>query len=231
MFIYIDFIKMRISIRNFSLLLIVLVTTGCSMIEKSVSSISNLSSVSSPNSSERLCANDEGEFYKCEDAMHIVKKEETRKTRDTKLFRPSTNFQTINEYTEQMAYVLSQNISLKNIEKSIAVPPFISVPYSKSGNQQLNVSVAEAIVVSMQNIGLPVAEFILTNSSDEKQINFISYIEELAESQHFGYVLKGTIGEKIHGTMIHAKIIDLETKEVIASTSKFLPKYLVSLLN
>jgi TolB-like protein len=228
MFIYIDFIKMRISIRNFSLLLVVLVTTGCSMIEKSVSSISNLSSVSSPNNSERLCANDEGEFYKCEDVVHIAKKE---KTRDTKLFRPGTNFQTINEYTEQMAYVLSQNISLKNIEKSIAVPPFISVPYSKSGNQQLNVSVAEAIVVSMQNIGLPVAELILTNSSDEKQINFISYIEELAESQHFGYVLKGTIGEKIHGTMIHAKIIDLETKEVIASTSKFLPKYLVSLLN
>ena len=212
MFIYIDFIKMKISIRNFSLLLTVLLTTSCSMIEES---------------STRLCANDEGDFYKCEDITLIAQKEETR---DSNLFKPSTNFQTINEYTEQMVHVLYQKVSVQNIEKAIAVPPFISIPYTKEGSKQLNVSVAEAFVVDMQNIGLPVAEFILTNSSDNEQTNFISYIEELAGSQHFGYVLKGTIREREQGTMIHAKIINVETKMVIASTSKFIPKYLVSLL-
>ena len=31
--------------------------------------------------------------------------------------------------------------------------------------------------------------------------------------------------EEVHGIMIHAKIIDIQTKKVIASTSKFLPDY------
>jgi len=177
-------------------------------------------------SSTRLCANDKGDFYKCEDITLIAKKEESR---DANLFKPGTNFQTINEYTEQMVHVLFQKISVQNIEKSIAVPPFISIPYIKKGNKQLNVSVAEAFIVDMQNIGLPVTEFILTNTADNEQTNFISYIEDLAGSQHFGYVLKGTIREREQGTMLHVKIIDVETKQVIASTSKLLPKYLVSI--
>jgi len=216
MFIYIDYIKMKILIKNVSVVFIVLLTASCSMMEKSAS---------------RLCADDEGDFHQCKDitlsAKNSVNKEYTR---DANLFKPGTNFQTINEYTEQMVYVLFQKLSLQTIEKSIAVPPFISIPYTNTGNKQLNVSVAEAFVVDMQNIGLPVAEFILTNSSENEQTNFISYIEELAGSQHFGYVLKGTIREKQHGAMIHAKIINVETKKVIASTSKFLPNYLVSLL-
>jgi TolB-like protein len=211
MFIYIVFIEMKISIRNFSLLLTILLTTSCSMIEES---------------STRLCANDEGDFYKCEDITLIAKKEETQ---DSNLFKPSTNFQTINEYTEQMVHTLYQKVSLQNIEKAIAVPPFISLPYTKEANQQFNVSVAEAFAVDMQNIGFPVAEFILTNASENEQTNFLSYIEELAGSQHFGYILKGTMRERENGTMIHAKIIDVETKKVIASTSKFLPKYLVNI--
>jgi TolB-like protein len=192
-------------------MLTLLLTTSCSMIEES---------------STRLCANDEGDFYKCEDITLIAKKEETR---DSNLFKPGTNFQKINEYTEQMVHVLYQKVSLQNIEKAIAVPPFISLPYTKNSNQQLNVSVAEAFAVDMQNIGFPVAEFILTNASESEQTNFISYIEDLAGSQHFGYILKGTMREREQGIMIHAKIIDVETKKVIASTSKFLPKYLVNL--
>jgi TolB-like protein len=206
-----SFYKMKISIKYLSLLSTLLLTASCSMIEES---------------STRLCANDEGDFYQCKDINLIAKKEGTQ---DSNLFKPGTNFQKINEYTEQMVHVLYQKVSLQNIEKAIAVPPFISLPYTKNSNQQLNVSVAEAFAVDMQNIGFPVAEFILTNASENEQTNFISYIEELAGSQHFGYILKGTMREREQGIMIHAKIIDVETKKVIASTSKFLPKYLVNL--
>lgn len=215
MFIHIDFIKMKISIRNISLLLIVLLTASCSMIEKSAS---------------RLCANDNGDFYQCEDVMLTAEAVVEEEKRDSNLFKPGTNFQTINEYTEQMVHVLFKKVSENNIEKPIAVPPFISISSTPGTNQELNVSVAEAFIVEMQNIGLPVAEFILTNSTEHEQTNFLSYIEELAGSQHFGYVLKGTMRERKHGTMVHAKIINVETKKVIASTSKILPNYLVSLL-
>lgn len=205
---------MKISIRNISLLLIVFLTASCSMIEKDTS---------------RLCANDDGDFYKCEDVT-LTAEVKVEEKRDANLFKPGTNFQTINEYTEQMVHVLFKKVSEKNIEKPIAVPPFISISSTPGTNQELNVSVAEAFIVEMQNIGLPVAEFILTNSTEHEQTNFLSYIEELAGSQHFGYVLKGTMRERKHGTMVHAKIINVETKKVIASTSKILPNYLVSLL-
>ncbi len=212
MFIYIDFIKMKRSIRHLSLLLIVLLTASCSTTDESPT---------------RLCANDQGDFHECEDITVTVNKEENV---DSNLFKPGTNFQTINDYTEQMVHVLFQKASLQNIDKAIAVPPFISIPSTAIGNQQFNVIVAEAFVVDMQNIGLPVAEFILTDYSDNEQTDFLSYIEERAGSQHFGYVLKGTLRERELGTMVYARIIDVKTKRVIASTSKLLPKYLVSLL-
>lgn len=202
---------MKTLIKHFSLLLIILLTTGCSMKEED---------------SSRLCANDEGDFYKCEDMPFV----DTQKDADPSLFKPGTNFQTINEYTEQMVYALYQNISLQNLEKAIAVPPFISLPSTQANSQQFNASIADAFVVDMQNIGLPAAEFILTNSSDIEQTNFSSYMEAVSGSQNFGYILKGTMRGKAGGTMVHAKIIDVETNAVIASTSKFLPRYLVDRL-
>lgn len=211
MFIYIDYIKMKILIKNFSLLTITLLIASCAIVKEN---------------SGRLCADDDGVFHKCEDISSIVGKEK----QDNTLFKPGTNFQTINEYTEQMVYILYQKISLQNIEKAIAVPPFISLPSTEGGSQQLNAGIADAFVVDMQNIGLPAAEFLLTNSSEKDQTNFQSYIKELTGSQDFGYVLKGTMRKGALGTMVYARIIDIETKKVIASTSKFLPKYLVRLL-
>ena len=202
---------MKILIKNISLLSITLLVASCSIVTEN---------------SRRLCADDDGIFHKCEDISGIVKKEK----QDNTLFKPGSNFQTINEYTEQMVYVLYQKISLQNIEKAIAVPPFISLPSTEGGRQQLNASIADAFVVDMQNIGLPAAEFLLTNSSEEDQTNFRNYIKELFGSKKFGYVLKGTMRKGTRGTMVYARIIDIETKKVIASTSKFLPKYLVRLL-
>lgn len=201
---------MKISINNLSLLLITLLTTSCTMINEN---------------SNRLCADDDGNFYQCEELLLMDKEKKS----ETNLFKPGTNFQTINEYTEQMVHVLFQKISQKNIEQAIAVPPFIYLSSTEEDNQ-LNTGIAEAFVVDMQNIGLPVAEFALTNASDEEQRDFLSYLEALSESPNFGYVLKGTMRERGHGTMIYAKIINVKTKKVIASTSKFLPKYLASLL-
>lgn len=159
------------------------------------------------NSSSRVCANDDGAFYKCEDIPVIAKE----KDHDTNLFKPDSSFQTINEYTEQMVHVLYQKVSQQNIDKAIGVLPFVSLSSTGEKSQKSNTSVAEAFVADMQNMGIPVSEFIISNSSD------------------FDYVLKGTMKERRDGTMVYAKIINLETKEVIASTSKFLPNYLLGL--
>ncbi|MCP5076597.1 MAG: hypothetical protein GY951_00850, partial [Psychromonas sp.] len=120
MFIYMDNGKIKISIKSVSLLLITLFITGCSMAPKEVS---------------RLCANDEGDFSKCEPSPFITTKQNQE---NSNRFNPNTNFQKINEYTEQLAYALYQQVSSKNIKKTIAVPPFIYFSSAGLGSRQLN---------------------------------------------------------------------------------------------
>ncbi len=200
----------EISIKSISLLLITFFITGCSTAHKEAS---------------RLCANDEGDFYKCEDTPFITTKQNQE---NSARFNPNTNFQTINEYTEQLAYALYQKVSNKNIKKTIAVPPFICFSSTGLGSRRLNARMAEAFVIDMQSMGLPVAYFSLSNNSYEEQTNFLNYIESIPENQHFGYVVKGTIKETKGGAMIYTSIIDIATQKDIAATSKFLPKYLLN---
>lgn len=198
---------MKTFIQAYSLLLITLVVTGCSTVDNS----------------KRLCANDKGEFYQCSD-VDLVKKAVTEKTYD---FQSKRSFQTINEYTEQMVYRLHQKLSNIKMTQSILVPPFVSLSTIKSSTPNLAVDLAEAFTIDLQNIGLPAAELLVANISVDNQANYLAYLEKSSDNGDIGYILKGTMRKTVNGIMIYARVIEIESKKVIASTSKLLPLYLI----
>lgn len=178
--------------------------------------------------SDRLCVSDAGEFYPCEEITGQATNKQTQVANNTAYFAPSTNFQQLGEYTEQMVYVIFDKISLQNIDKTIAVPPFISWAPGLSVNGPLNIELAELFIADMQNMGLPVAENVLTYADANTTNDYLNTIPYIQVNDDIGYVLKGTIRENEQGVMVYAKIINVETKAVIAATSKLIPHYLVA---
>ena len=79
----------------------------------------------------------------------------------------------------------------------------------------------------MQSIGLPAAELLIANTTTDFQADYLTYLEESSGNDDIGYVVKGTMRKTQNGVMIYARVIDIESKKVIASTSKLLPLYLV----
>ncbi|MGB1199484.1 MAG: FlgO family outer membrane protein [Thalassotalea sp.] len=167
---------------------------------------------------ERLCTNNNGELSLCKNIQQINK---------NTLFQPNINFQSLGEYTEQMVYVIYKKISVNPVEKLIAVPPFISSPPNEG---KLAIELAELFIADMQNIGLPVAENILTYSESNEEANYLNTVAYIQNNEDVGYILKGTIRENNKGIIIYAKIINVESKAVIASTSKLIPHYLLNKL-
>jgi len=196
--------------------------TSCSMVNEVMMTITP------KESNERLCANDNGDFYPCQD-MDILPSKTVSTHKGS--FQPGTNFQTLGDYTEQMVHVLFNKLSVAGVEKSIAVPPFLSLLSMERVNSNLTVDLAEFFVADMQNVGLPVAEYVSTYSYPEDNIDYLSFISEVEGNENFGYILKGTMRESKNGIMLHVKIIDMNNKSVIASTSKLLPNYFISKLN
>jgi TolB-like protein len=178
---------------------------------------------SSVDESTRLCADNNGDFYQCMD-VKIVEENTKNKSHD---FQSEHSFQSINEYTEQMVYQLNKKLLSHDIERTIMVPPFASLSGVGSSNSHLAVDLAEAFLIDMQNIGLPASELLVANTSIDYQADYLTYLDQLSGREDIGYIVKGTMRETANGIMIYARVIEIESKKVIASTSKLLPFYLV----
>ena len=191
--------------------LLLLMTVSCSM-----NQISNfdLGGTNSKKQSEQLCVQDNSHFSICE----------SKANKKNNLFKPGTNFQSLGEYTEQMVYVIFNKLSTQP-KKSIAVPPFISAIPNTPTSSQLNIELAELFIADLQNIGLPVAENILTYAEPDDKSDFLNTLAYIENNDEVGYILKGTIRENDKGIMVYTKIINVDTKAVIASTSKLIPHY------
>jgi TolB-like protein len=200
---------MKISMRFFSLVLSILLASGCSTV--------------GVGEAERLCADDNGNFYQCID-INVSPIETENQSYD---FQSQRSFQTINQYTEQMVYRLHQKLTRKKITKSIIVPPFVSLSVIETSKPHLAIDIAEAFILDMQNIGLPTAELLVANTSNDYQADYLIYLEESSGNDDIGYVLKGTMRETANGIMIYTRVIEIESKKVVASTSKLLPLYLI----
>lgn len=206
---------------------LLILITGCSLSQVSRFDL-GFSNNDETSNVKRLCVNDEGDFYQCKEMELSNQSTDNKDEFKSHLFQPGTNFQSLGEYTEQMVYVIFDKLSVNPVVKSIAVPPFISVLPNSASDSKLNIELAELFIADLQNIGLPVAENVLTYAEPSEKNDFLNTIAYIQNNEDVGYILKGTVRKNDKGIMIYAKIINVESKAVIASTSKLIPQYLVN---
>lgn len=181
------------------------------------------------NQSERLCANDDGTFYTCQDMLIESK---TGKSHSS-LFSTDLHFNRLSEYTEQMAADLQNDVRGIQVDQPIVVASFVHLDSTLQTTNTLGIQLAESFINDLQQIGLPVADHKLMgvlDINDKGDFAFSRDMGQFYNEINIGYVLTGTMLKNNRGVFVNARLINFTTNKVVASTSKFLPNIVVKYL-
>ncbi|MFT5814123.1 MAG: TolB-like protein [Psychroserpens sp.] len=212
------------------LLSITLLTTAlsaCSSLQL-LQSINPLSALNSKNpNSERLCANDDGTFYICQDmALQNIEIKS-----HPSLFSTNLHFNRLAEYTEQMAADLQRDVRGMQVDQPIVVASFVHLDSSLQNTDTLGIQLAESFINELQQIGLPVADHKLMgvlDVNDKGDFAFSRNMGQFYNEVNIGYVLSGTMVKNSRGWVVNARLINFRTNAVVASSSKFLPNVVIN---
>ncbi|TWX67485.1 FlgO family outer membrane protein [Colwellia sp. C1TZA3] len=186
-------------------------------------------SSSGPIDTSRLCAQDNGDFYQCNNSQTAT----TPAKKSSTLFNTNIHFQLLSEYTEQMAADLEKDLIGVNIEQPVVVASFVYFDSTLQTSSALGNQLAEFFINDLQEIGLPVSDHKLTGRLDvNSQGDFAlsRNIDDINDSIDIGYVLTGTMITNTMGIIVNVRLINFKTNRVAASASKFLPNIIVQSL-
>jgi TolB-like protein len=198
--------------------------SGCSTFN-SLDSL-NIFSASKSDAKTRLCARDNGEFHQCND-MPI---ENNKIDKDPSLFSTDLNFQLLGEYTEQMAADLQRDLKNTMIDGPIVVASFVNLDSTLQTTNNLGIQLAESFLNDLQQMGLPVSDHKLTGMlkvNAQGDFVFSRDASQIWDDMEIGYVLSGTMLKNNRGVLISARLMNIKTKGVLASTSKLIPNMLL----
>jgi len=138
----------------------------------------------------------------------------------------------ISHYVEQMAMKMVNNKSLQ-INAPIAVASFVQFDSTLNRTNILGNQIAESFIVELQQYHLPVVDYKLTGAiriTTKGDFAFSRDVKQLAQDQSIGYVLSGTLTRAKGGVVVNARIIGLTSKVVVASSSAFIPGFVLNAL-
>ncbi|MCF2946494.1 hypothetical protein L0668_00065 [Paraglaciecola aquimarina] len=194
---------------------------------------SNLFSVSIED--KNVCISNSGESIQCES----VSQSESHKNAytppeepaadaltDPSLFRTGLHFNLLNDYVEQMALDIRQDLSETRLAFPIAVASFVHLDSSLTNTNVLGNQIAEHFITELRDMGLAVSDHKITGRlqvTPRGDFAFSRDVEKLKNSQNVGYVLTGTMTKQMNGTLINARVVGLTSNMVVASSSKLIP--------
>lgn len=186
-----------------------------------------------PSSTNRLCAHEDGTFYSCHDTIQSNKMAEIidEETPHASLFSTDIQFNTLSDYTGQMAAELQKHVQGMQVGKPIVVASFVNLDSTLRNTNALGIQLAESFIDELQQIGLPVNDHKLNHVLDINEKGDFAFSRE--RTQYFsevdmGYVLTGTMTKNSRGLIVNARIVNAINNKVLASTSKFLPNAIIN---
>lgn len=132
----------------------------------------------------------------------------------------------ISDYVEAMSMRLIKNMRYVTDKTPIAVASFVPVDSTLEETNLLGIHLAESFQHNMQVLGLSVIEYKATGTirvTDKGDFALSRDIDELKQSHPIEYVLTGTFTYKDKGVEVHAKMVGVESRAVVASSQGFIP--------
>jgi TolB-like protein len=146
-------------------------------------------------------------------------------------FNPKRHFIALSEYTQQMAMDLKTDLYNKELRGDIAVASFVSRDDSMRTTNPLGNELAEYFINDLANLGLPVSDLNVTGTVDVVSTGSYAFSNAQYDTlltTNVAYVLTGTMIKTSGGIMVNARLIDLDSKQVLASSAKLFPPMLIN---
>jgi len=160
----------------------------------------------------------------------MQRNDEQEQYADTTQFNPNKHHKTLVNYVEQMALDLVDTMQTE-LDTSIAVTSFVDLDATLNNSNQLGNQLSESFIHQLQKFGYGIVDF---KTTDYIAVNargdfvFSRDIEQLADKHIASHVLSGTLIYRSSGVEVNARIIDINSKRVIASSNKTLPYYVLN---
>lgn len=205
--------------------MVLLALSGCS---------SNLFSVSIED--KEMCVSQNGDTGACEQAPSNTDKKyqfmpppgepHPDAITDPSLFHTQIHFNLLNDYVEQMALDIRQDLVDTKLAFPIAVASFVHLDSSLNNTDVLGNQIAEHFITELRDMGLAVSDHKVTGNlqvTPRGDFAFSRDTNQLKQIQNVGYVLTGTMSKQMNGMLINARVVGLSSNMVVASSSKLIP--------
>ena len=141
----------------------------------------------------------------------------------------------INHYVQGIMLDLISNFKYVGLSSNMAVSSFVFLDSDYATSDLLGFQIAESFIHEIHKFGIPVIDFKATGSMRVTESgDFVlsrNYLE-LQADQPVKYVLLGTLAKHLDGVLVNARIVSMESKEVVATAQGFLPLHITkSLIN
>jgi TolB-like protein len=149
------------------------------------------------------------------------------------LFRPSFSHKSLQDYAGQLSMQLLRNSAGMKKDDLIGVASFVRLDRSLQQTNILGNQLAEYFISEIQQFGLAVVDFKMTNALNVRQRGDFVFSRdslELAQDMKMDHILSGTMIDKQKGVQINARIISVENNRVVASASVLIPHFIVQSL-
>jgi TolB-like protein len=130
---------------------------------------------------------------------------------------------------------LISNFKYVGLSSNMAVSSFVFLDSDYATSDLLGFQIAESFIHEIHKFGIPIIDFKATGSMRVTESgDFVlsrNYLE-LQADQPIKYVLLGTLAKHQDGVLVNARIVSMESKEVVATAQGFLPLHITkSLIN
>lgn len=147
----------------------------------------------------------------------------------TSVYYPQSHHVKLESYVEQMALDLVDTM-VSEQAINIAVASFVNLDRSLQVSTQLGNQLSETFIHQLQKFGYGVVDFKTTNQvavTGYGDFVFSRDIKQLTGDRIASHVLSGTLLYRVNGVEVNARVIDIESKRVIASSTKLVPTYVI----
>ncbi|SHG74619.1 hypothetical protein SAMN05216361_2971 [Marisediminitalea aggregata] len=148
-------------------------------------------------------------------------------------YRPVYTHKLLGDYAEQITMKLVENMRYVTVNTPVAVASFVDLDSSLGRTNILGNQLAESFITELQEFGVPVVDFKTTgviHVGDSGDFVFSRKLGELARNPHIKYILSGTMTYNDRGVILNVRMVDINSKVVVASSKGFVPQFIVESL-
>lgn len=167
--------------------------------------------------------------YDLNQLIRQAQQNDEQQYQDSNQFTPLKHHKTLVNYVEQMALDLVDTMQSEQ-DIAIAVTSFVDLDASLNNSSQLGNQLSESFIHQLQQFGYGVVDFKTTDQilvNERGDFVFSRDIANLANKRIASHVLSGTLIYRSSGVEVNTRVIDVQSKRVIASSQKVLPYYVL----